>query len=207
MPLVLNPQFALTRHPKSIVLHDARLVGRGRKLLQRVSAGDAFLLALYDGVRTTSDVVHALKLRACSDEMIRAAIDTTRHFARLGVLIDTGALSPNVRFRRYDARSFAFDAEVQPPGTRLEQPIGINYIVSRKCSLACRYCYAGATPNVAEKLLSLPRLFEIIDDAANLKVSTINVSGGEPFEHPGIFEILKHIIDRQIYPVISTKAC
>jgi radical SAM protein with 4Fe4S-binding SPASM domain len=73
--------------------------------------------------------------------------------------------------------------------------------------LACRYCYAGATPDIGEELLSIERLFEIIDEAADLGISTINVSGGEPFEHPKIFRIIERIVEKGIYPAISTKAC
>jgi len=202
---VLNPHLGLTRHPHSIVLHDKPLVGRG-VLIDTISAGDAILLTLYDGVRTTCDIIQAMRQIGLPDQSINAAKDSTERFAKSGVLIDTSTLPPNLCVPRYNSEHFAFAAEVRPAGTRLEQPISINYIATRACRLGCRYCYADATSTVSEQLLPLERLLEIIDEAANLGVSTINITGGEPFQRPGIFGILNHIIRSNIYPQISTKA-
>lgn len=203
MPFILNPRLVLVKHPSSIVLHEVPLISE-TKFLEHVSAGTAILLALFNGILSVDEVLAETDALGYP-ELIRSALrQRIDGFVKRGILVEAGANRESTR--RYDPLSFAYQADLRPRGTRFEAPVGMTYVCTRKCGLRCRYCYADADSEIEELLLPLSRVLEIIDEAADLGISTINISGGEPFSRPGIFEILDRTVQRGIYPAITTKA-
>lgn len=205
MALVLNPKLALAKQVKTIVLHETPLVGDAW-FIETISSADAILLSLFDGVRTVSDILDSIGTHSWSALSVPATQSRIDYFRERGVLIDSAEVLPDQRPRTYDPSTFAFAAEVRSRRSRLELPVGMTYVCTRRCNLACRYCYAAATPNITEELLPVGRLYEIIDEAASLGMTGMNISGGEPFRHPRIFAVLERIIRNGMYPWISTKA-
>ncbi len=93
-----------------------------------------------------------------------------------------------------------------PPITRLEVPIGYGLILTQKCRFHCKYCYAQTVAlNRQEALISLPRLKEIFSETRELGIESIAISGGEPFLHPQIFEVIAELVNTGISPAVSTK--
>jgi len=64
--------------------------------------------------------------------------------------------------------------------------------VTNRCNLACPYCYAesGNTPLVKENL-GVEDVDRILAEASGLGLEKIVITGGEPFLHKDIIEILK----------------
>src|SRR5512142_1952251 len=82
-----------------------------------------------------------------------------------------------------------------------DHPVLAHLIPMRRCNLACAYCneYDNFSPPVA-----LEVLFRRIDKLAELGVSVITISGGEPLLHPELDEVIRHIRSRGIIAGLIT---
>ncbi|MBU4502157.1 MAG: radical SAM protein, partial [Nanoarchaeota archaeon] len=83
----------------------------------------------------------------------------------------------------------------------LKSPLVVSLEITSSCNLNCLYCYAD--PICGGHMHKLV-FFDLIDSLLKQGVFKIHLSGGEPFLHPDIFEILKFSDDRQIDPALST---
>ena len=67
---------------------------------------------------------------------------------------------------------------------------GVYLEITNKCNRCCPYCYndSGARQQFLDKNL----IFKVIDECRQNKIDQITVSGGEPFLHPDINEIIDY---------------
>ncbi len=70
----------------------------------------------------------------------------------------------------------------------------ISIEVIRKCPNNCVHCSSSSNASCAEKI-SFVKFKELIDSAKDLGLKTICFSGGEPFLHPDICEMINYISD------------
>jgi pyruvate-formate lyase-activating enzyme/TusA-related sulfurtransferase len=79
-----------------------------------------------------------------------------------------------------------------PDGVGEDRPIGSRLwlYTNFDCNLACDYCCVRSSPKAPRRALGLERVRRITAEAAELGVSEIFVTGGEPFMLPDIGEIL-----------------
>lgn len=80
--------------------------------------------------------------------------------------------------------------------------------LTEECNLNCRHCwilpkYTGKTECV-EHYIDIETLFKTIDDAAQIGLEGVKLTGGEPLLHPQIKEILSFVNSRDLYLVIET---
>ena len=76
-------------------------------------------------------------------------------------------------------------------------PERVVLFINNTCNLSCRYCWTHAPGNPRHfddpKRLSLEKFVEIIDDAVDLKVDQIYLSGsGEPTMHPSFRNMMRY---------------
>ncbi len=71
------------------------------------------------------------------------------------------------------------------------------------CPLACRHCYARAGEQGGRRL-SLPQGLRLIDEAADLGVPALLLSGGEPLASPHLWEWLERARARGLRTTLST---
>lgn len=65
------------------------------------------------------------------------------------------------------------------------------------CNLTCTHCFISCSPtNHTHEMMSLTQVDEYLREAEALGVRDYGVTGGEPFLHPQIFEILGAILAR-----------
>ena len=70
--------------------------------------------------------------------------------------------------------------------------LGGTYIeITSFCNKDCPYCYNDST--IDGIVLNKELGFRIIDECHNCGISSISISGGEPFAHPNIYEILSKL--------------
>jgi TusA-related sulfurtransferase/uncharacterized Fe-S cluster-containing radical SAM superfamily protein len=79
-----------------------------------------------------------------------------------------------------------------PANSDSNRPIGsrIWLYTNFDCNLCCDYCCVRSSPTAARQALGLARVRRIADEAAQLSVGEIFVTGGEPFLLADIAEIL-----------------
>lgn len=73
-----------------------------------------------------------------------------------------------------------------------DRPVGsrVWLYTNFDCNLRCDYCCVRSSPTTPQRALGLPRVRRIAAEAAELCVSELFVTGGEPFLLPDIGEIL-----------------
>lgn len=103
-----------------------------------------------------------------------------------------------------DPKRFVVKAdEIDLDNTTYSYPASICYITTYDCPGRCVYCYAYR--GACDKLLSFEKFIELIDEGASHGLDTLFLSGGEPFWHPRIFDMIKATLDRGITCFTSTK--
>lgn len=87
-------------------------------------------------------------------------------------------------------------------------PLGMVYVyLTRDCNLACRHCWIS--PNyqrscVASEYLPLDYFASILEQARELGVHTVKLTGGEPLLHPEIGKIFSCVGDLDIRLTMET---
>lgn len=118
-----------------------------------------------------------------SDASLGADLERWCRFTR-NTLIDTTVASGRTRWLiRYGEA---------PADGEIDRPIGSRLwlYTNFDCNLRCDYCCVRSSPKAPRRALGLERVQRIADEAADLGVREIFVTGGEPFILPDIGGIL-----------------
>ena len=94
--------------------------------------------------------------------------------------------------------------------TMKEEPLhtfSITLVINQKCSLKCKCCTSYMNEYPPEKRINMPteRILEDIDKffGAIDSVGTVTVMGGEPFMHPDLSKIIKKLLTKDNFGIIS----
>lgn len=80
----------------------------------------------------------------------------------------------------------------------------VSIEVTQKCVNRCIHCSSCSTEKCT-MMLQLDTLRRVIQGLHRLKVERVCLSGGEPFLHPDIVEIVKQISDSNI--IVDIYSC
>lgn len=72
--------------------------------------------------------------------------------------------------------------------------------ITSKCNLKCPYCYNNSSTNNFE--LDFEVIKKIVDELSEKNIHNIAISGGEPFLHKRINEIIDYCIEKKVRPNI-----
>src|ERR1700756_5586708 len=80
----------------------------------------------------------------------------------------------------------------EAPAAGADRPVGSRLwlYTNFDCNLSCDYCCVRSSPKAPRRALGVERVRQIAIEAAELGVSEIFVTGGEPFMLPDIGEII-----------------
>jgi len=81
------------------------------------------------------------------------------------------------------------------------RPVLIQLVVTRRCNLACGYCFEY---DKVSKPVPLAVLKARVDDCKRLKAVFVTLNGGEPLLHPQIVELVKYISDSGMIPMMNS---
>ena len=79
----------------------------------------------------------------------------------------------------------------------------ISIEILQRCPNRCIYCSSHSNPQ-ATHLIPFEIIKNVIDDAKNLGCKTVCLSGGEPFLHPQILDIISYIAKQQLICYVYT---
>ena len=79
---------------------------------------------------------------------------------------------------------------------------GVYLEITSKCNRNCPYCYNDSTDKGT--FLNKKQIYDVVDECIRKKIGQITLSGGEPFLHPDIFEIIRYINDNGMKAKIIT---
>ena len=92
-----------------------------------------------------------------------------------------------------------------PEGRRCPSPLFLVAVLTERCDMRCVYCFRSAGAQVKSELNTQDWL-NIIEQASDMGVVRCFVTGGEPTLHEGFLPVVSRILERGIYPYISTNA-
>ena len=160
-------------------------------------------MALFDGEKSSEDIAEILSYINGTD--LESTVKFVENFISKNseYLVEASRLSTD-SLRKYDPLKFVMNIEdVDLSKKRLIAPLSLVMLVTNKCRTNCIYCYAERKER--EQVLPLSRINEIISEAAEIGVSLITFSGGDPFMRKDFIDILEHTINVDIVPTTSTK--
>ena len=73
------------------------------------------------------------------------------------------------------------------------------------CNLACEYCVVASSPHARRREIPAWRVCSLIDEAVREGFTELYLTGGEPFVHPDILEVIEYASDR-LETVVLTNA-
>ena len=71
------------------------------------------------------------------------------------------------------------------------------------CNLACDYCVVASSPSARKRELSAERFAALVDEALREGFTELYVTGGEPFVHREIVEMVEYASDRMTTVVLT----
>jgi len=160
-------------------------------------------MALWDGKKSSEDIAEILSY--INGTSLESTVKFVENFISKNseYLVEASRLPPG-NVRKYDPLKFVMNIEdLDLSKKRLIAPLSLVMLVTNKCRTNCIYCYAER--NKREQALSLSRIKEIISEAAEIGVSLITFSGGDPFTRKDFIDILEHTLNMDIVPATSTK--
>lgn len=88
------------------------------------------------------------------------------------------------------------DYGVRTPQT-LKAPVSVVWSLSRRCNLRCLHCYQNASLPSSDEL-TLEQQLNTVNQLAEVGVSMIVLSGGEPLTNPNLCRLIERIRDHRI---------
>ena len=98
-------------------------------------------------------------------------------------------------------RSFAYLGIKKP--LSLYAPFLVVWDFTHKCNLKCRHCYSSSGL-VQEEELNTEEAVDIVDQLADVGVTALAFSGGEPLTRRDFFTVAQHAVRRGLYVSVAT---
>lgn len=203
MNFALNPQWRLRPDRNCVLFYKTSETQIGE--YRYVHPSYAVTMVLFDGEKSSEDVAEILSYINGMD--LESTVKFVENFLSKNseYLLEASRL-PLGSLRKYDPLKFVMNIEdVNLSKKRLIAPLSLLMLVTIKCRTNCIYCYAERNEEEEKQALPLSRINEIISEAAELGVSLITFSGGDPFMRKDFIDILEHTINMDIVPATSTK--
>ena len=98
-------------------------------------------------------------------------------------------------------KSFAYMGIKKP--ISLYAPFLIVWDFTHKCNLNCKHCYSNSGA-VNEAELTTKEAMAVVDQLADVGVTALAFSGGEPLSRKDFFEVAKHAVNSGLYVSVAT---
>ena len=200
MRLKLKDQYRIRKEEDFAIIFDRR-TEKIQKKLNRISLLEYELLKLFNGKYTKLEICNLISknvepnlvneyLDAFCQKYQKYLVECTKEDIRTDIIV----------------KKDYFKKENYASNLRLSTPLFISLVLTKNCTSYCKYCFSDSNqPNVQSVFLDTKDIVRLIDECKRLGIANINLTGGDPFSHPEIIEILKEVINSEIDFNISTK--
>jgi radical SAM protein with 4Fe4S-binding SPASM domain len=90
------------------------------------------------------------------------------------------------------------------PRTASQRKPIVVWNITRTCNLRCVHCYSNSFAKKYEGEIPTPEIKGVIDDLVDYQVPALLFSGGEPFTHPDLLELIGYATGKGIRVTLST---
>lgn len=168
-----------------------------------------FALCLFDGRRTLKEASQILaEVGECNYQAANLKLRRFLKWMRFGETDYLEFVPDNASssaFQSFDFEDYNIAVEKAGYQAHLDNPISLMMMLTDKCQTDCVYCYACRREVAPQDLLSIERIHQIIDEAADLGVTSVNLDGGDMMCRKEIVEIIQHLADCRMEITASTK--
>jgi len=203
----LNPLYTMVKRNKRILLLELDSWFKSIQKTFHLHPWLAVLLSLFDGTRTFGEVERDFEWLLETDVNVSNKFlkDMSGLDLAYAVLIpmDAKTESPLHDYKEDDLL-MPFDEVDVKSNERLDFPTDIVMLLTNRCEVDCIYCYAER--GKSEPILTVDKWCSLIDEIAIHKVPCIILSGGDPMIYPGVDTIINHLVEKNIWPSVSTKS-
>ena len=92
------------------------------------------------------------------------------------------------------------------PADVLESPREVDFLITRHCNLSCKHCFEGSAPKMPIQKFSELQIVRFVEQLKSANIKTLKITGGEPFSHPNILQLLSLLVDANFETIILTNA-
>lgn len=209
---VLDPRLALRADvDRDVLISRPSLIFDRNYVKRLLEPAEAIILCLLDGTRTVRDTARLWSelTRRPEAEGLRDVLTVIDYYtgeqAVFEVLVDADTVPPG-HIRRYDPAHLVVPVQnLNLTDRRLRIPYRIHFLPTLRCPQHCVYCYAKVARGREPHLLEVDQIRDIVSELRRLGVDALELSGGEVFTHPRVFDLLEAIVACGIEPQIPTK--
>lgn len=83
-------------------------------------------------------------------------------------------------------------------------PERVEFLITRRCNLKCPHCFESSAPILPIDRISHTDICKFADQLDIANVKTVKITGGEPFVHPDIDDVLNVFTDHHFETLILT---
>lgn len=162
------------------------------------------VLTLCDGASSLQAIINNINIKCCHG----ADINKAERVVKTVMLRFSEALMPGDGKTRSELR-YSFEDYLYPIRPlrqfpqRLPHPVGMLLTLTNRCNLHCIYCF-NASGHARKDELCTKEWLDVIARAQDIGVQQIDLSGGEPFCHEGILDVMRDIRRRDILMEVAT---
>ena len=173
-----------------------------------VSPSEAFLYSLFDGTKTLDDIVHLLGGAKNAPEGKKIREDICKLIQKWDMFIETIESPLKEKRISIDPSHFLEMPHLHTKPLRASTPLSVELYITRRCNLNCAYCYADASYGLkTREEMNSKTIYNLIDQMADLEVSSVTLAGGEPTLRPDLPEIVHRLTEYGISIHLPTNAC
>lgn len=204
MRVTLNPQLRMRKDIDRIYIFPVNPFTYQEKNKRiYIKPAEAIVLALFNGEKTilnvTDDLIGILNISL--DTASRIVTNIVQRYQDYLVNVD----QVYDAIIQYNPTDFIIHKEHIDTYTLFPKiPEIIMFIPTFKCNFNCRYCYAPR--NKSHYILHLDRIALMLKQLNRWHIPSIFFSGGDPFCHPFINDVLELCVDNDIKPILPTKS-
>ncbi|MDD2755520.1 MAG: radical SAM protein [Methanothrix sp.] len=176
-----------------------------------LNPAQAITLSLFNGKRDLTDVVEIvaylfdLDTQTASHEVDALLSLPVNNEHTIGTFIIDVSDIDIKSMRLYDPKAFIPDKnQLIPDDPRCNIPCSMIVLPTMRCYTNCRYCYADRN-GFRGKEFDVPLFKDLLRQAKNCGIETVNFSGGDIFCRSDAFELIEYTLSRGMYPNIPTK--
>lgn len=143
------------------------------------------IIELCSGERRIKDLAQIIAQRYCInfETALKTIVNTLDIFLKKGIMEISSELAPHGVIVRGSEKYFI--------------PLHLCLEITTRCNVGCIYCYREAGKGEEKNMdIDINKLFPKLDKLASLGLTTVEITGGEPFLHKDFSEILYYCLQK-----------
>lgn len=203
--LAIHPDWVLKNDGKKIVLYK---IANSEMRYQILDPQIAVILTFLNGHHRVKELVDIIQYIGELPSKRRALMLLTSAVETLNLVDQKVAiLDEPAKWRvDYDPLDFIISPDDTVTDRRMSTPLTLLLYFSGWCQTKCVYCYADTDNMRKLKHLSLREWCRILDNARDLDIRMIQLTGGDTLARPDSIEFIINLIERDFLFLLSTKS-